>query len=305
MSCVHFEDRWDDFLAGNLSDVERRAAAAHLDTCARCSALVATLRDALATLPEAGVAAPPADLAPAVLARTSGGACAAARDQLCDLVDGMLLATDSDLVESHLSHCSRCAALRTTLVWLRTTLPAMATLDPGPAFTRAVLAATMAPAPAPERAAWRQALAAHWRHLVARPRFAWEAAYVGLLLMVALFGTSVSPFRDVPPRALAVVQLDPLHAGAQVREVHRGIGGLGRRAWSATGAPVGRHIAAQADAYADRHPGMHEAYGNLQVHLGELRQRWGDRNIPAATMSLHAVRGDLRALWKTGTGSTP
>jgi hypothetical protein len=307
MSCAHFEERWDEFLAGGLSDVEHRAAAAHLGGCAQCAALVATLRETLAALPEAGAATPPADLAAAVLARTSGAACGAAQAVLCEFVDGVLADTDRDLVAAHLGHCARCEALRATLVWVGAALPTMAQLDPGPAFTRAVLEATAAQTP---RRAWsRNALAERWQQLVARPRFAWEAAYVGLLLVVALFGTSISPFRDVPPRALAAVQLDPRSAvqgaGAHARAVHGGIGALGRQAWNVSVTPISRRLASQADAYADRHPGMHEAWGNLQLHLGEMRQRMGDRNFAAASLSLRAVRGDLRALWQSGAGSQP
>jgi hypothetical protein len=307
MSCKHFAERWDDFLAGALSDVEYRAAAAHLSGCAACGELVATLRDTLAALPAAAATVPPADLADAVLAHTSGATCGAAQALLCDFVDDVLAAADRVLVETHVAHCARCTALCTTLQWLATALPSMAALDPGAAFTRRVVAATtQGPAqPAP----WRVALAERWRHMLARPRFAWEAAYVGLLLLVALFGTSISPFRDVPPRALAVVQVDPREAvrgaGSQARTLHGGIGSASQRMWDFTGGAMGRRFAALADAYADRHPGMHEAYGNMQLHSGELRQRCADRNFAAASVSLHALRGDLRALWKSGSSAPP
>jgi hypothetical protein len=222
-------------------------------------------------------------------------------------VDGELPGADHDLVAAHLGHCARCEALRATLVWVGAALPAMAELDPGPELTRAVLEATAAHAPRPAR--WRTLVAAGWRQMLARPRFAWEAAYVGLLLVVALFGTSVSPFRDVPPRALAAVQLDPRSAvqgaGTRARAVHGGIGAIGRYAWDITVSPVSRRLAAQADAYADGHPGMHEAWGNLMLHMGEMRQRLGDRNFAAASLSLRAVRGDLRQLWNTGSNSQP
>lgn len=306
MSCTHFEERWDGFLTGSLSDVEQRAAAAHLQGCAGCTALVNALREVLAELPAAAASAAemPSDLAINVLARTSGGACGAAQDRLCALVDGLLPAADAGLVETHLLHCTRCASLRTTLVWLGTTLPAMAMLDPGPDFTRDVVAAT---APQPKRPApWRAAFTEHWQRLVARPRFAWEAAYVGLLLLVALFGTSVSPFRDVPPRALAAVQIDPRgalqNAGSRARNVHGGIGVIGQTVWNLTGGAIGRGIAYAADSYADRHPGMHDAYGNLQLHAGAMRQHIGDRNFAAASVSLYGVRDDLRALWRSGFG---
>ena len=308
MSCTHFEERWDDFLAGTLSEVEQRAAAAHLDGCTDCAALVAALRDAVAALPAAASPQPGADVAVAVLALTSGGACSAAQALLCDLADDLLPAGDRDLVASHLAHCARCTALHATLVYLARALPTLAAFDPGPDLTRAIVAATSAPAPPREPARWRRVVADRWRHLVARPRFAWEAAYVGLLLVVGLFGTSVSPFRDVPPRALAVVQLDPFatarSAGGYARALHGYIGAMGQGAWDLTGAAIGRRVAVRADEWADTHPGAHEAYGNLHVHMGEMRQRIGERNLGGASLSLQAVRGDLRALWHSASGGS-
>jgi len=305
MNCERFEDRLQDYLDGRLSDVEQRGADGHLAQCESCAALLRTVNEMLTGLPVDAVAAAPSDaaLTGAIVERTSGSPCERAQGFLADLVDGVLGAEDTVLVQSHLEFCARCTGLHGALQWLAHELPAMAEIDPGPAFTRAVVAKTAPPVPSHARreASWRTAAAEWWNRMVARPRFAWEAAYVALLVLVALFGTSVSPFRSVPSRALAIVQLDPRLA---VRTVYDGIGAGGRTAWDASAGRVARGARAQASAVADEHPGMHEAYGNLVLHWGELQQSSGDRNFASASLALGAMGRDLRALW-SAWGATP
>lgn len=305
MNCERFEDRLHDYLDGRLSDVEQRAAGEHLAQCEACAALLRTLNDLLAGLPADAVpdVLPDAVLTGAIVERTSGSTCERAQGFLADLADGVLGAEDTVLVQSHLEFCARCAALHGALLWLAHELPSMAEIDPGPAFTRAVVAKTAQPVStlAPHAAGWRTAAADWWNRMVARPRFAWEAAYVALLVLVALFGTSVSPFRAMPSRALAIVQLDPR---VTVRTVYDGIGAGGRTAWDASAGRIARGAQAQASEIADEHPGMHEAYGNLQLHWGELQQSAGDRNFASASLALGALGHDLRALW-SAWGSTP
>jgi len=45
-----------------------------------------------------------------------------------------------------------------------------------------------------------------FRGLAERPRFSWEAAYLGALLVFALFGTPFSPVHDASSRLLASLQ---------------------------------------------------------------------------------------------------
>lgn len=306
MNCERFEARLDDYLDGRLSDIERRAADEHLAQCDACTALLRTLGDMLANLPATTTPGPQPDalLTSAIVERTSGSPCERAQGFLVELVDGALGSEDTSLVRSHLEHCTRCAALHGALQWLGHELPAMAEIDPGPAFTRGVVASTAGrPAARPQRGpAWREAAAEWWVRMVARPRFAWEAAYVALLVLVVLFGTSVSPFRGVPSRALAIVQLDPRSA---VRAVYEGVDTAGRHAWDASAGRIARGAREQAGTVADRHPGMHESYGNLQLHWGELQQSTGDRNFASASLALGAMGHDLRALWSALTGSPP
>jgi hypothetical protein len=150
--------------------------------------------------------------------------------------------------------------------------------------------------------AWQQTAANWWARLIARPRFAWEAAYVALLVLIGLFGTSVSPFRSVPSRALAIVQLDPR---AALRAAYDGVDAAGRHAWDASAGRITRGVRSEASVVADDHPGMHEAYGNLQLHWGELQQSTGDRNFASASLALGAMRHDVRALWSAWMSRAP
>jgi hypothetical protein len=112
------------------------------------------------------------DLTAAILARTSGPACQRLRALACDLVDGALAPEDQTLARGHLEHCPRCRNLVANLALATDLLPGFMEIEPGPAFTEAVLAATQPP-PAQE-----DPLAANWRRLLRRPRFCLEVAYL-------------------------------------------------------------------------------------------------------------------------------
>jgi hypothetical protein len=83
-------------------------------------------------------------LAEANLARTSGPPCLRVRERVCDFVDGTLDDGSAFLLAAHLAHCDACRALAEALRLASETLPAFGTMDPGPAFTGAVLARTSA-----------------------------------------------------------------------------------------------------------------------------------------------------------------
>jgi hypothetical protein len=74
----------------------------------------------------------------------------------------------------------------------------MAELDPGATFTQRVLAATSRRQISKPRG--REILAEWWRSVIRRPRFAWEAAYAGALLLTLVIGspTLVSTAASAP-----------------------------------------------------------------------------------------------------------
>jgi anti-sigma factor RsiW len=168
VSCSEFQRSLEALLDG-----ERARCAAHAAVCTSCRELVAPMGDALE--PVSGD--PPASFLPEVLAQTSGPACATDRRWLCALVDGELDATEASLVRAHMAGCGGCRLEAETLRSLASELPRMAEVHPDPTFVRdAVLAAAATRVFAPD------VVAETWRRWMARPRFAVEAAYVGVTL---------------------------------------------------------------------------------------------------------------------------
>ena len=309
MSCERIYEQLPEFLEGRLSELERRAVEEHLAGCAACHVLFETLQGTLVALGPGAESASgvdvPADLASAILARTSGPACGRAQEFLCDLVDGALAPAEARLVESHVEHCPRCAALGATLAWMRMELPQMAELEPRPEVVPAILDATVRVRP--RRTAVRSALVAAaerwWQHVVARPRFAWEAAYVATLIAVLLFGTPVSPFRGVPSRALAAIQIDPRGSaqstGERLRQARDGIGGAGSAVWDATGGRAMDGVRDRATSYASKRPGMTEAWSDLGEHSTDLRRAIGTRNLAEASLVMRSIGEDLETFWRS------
>ncbi len=195
MDCRDFENRLDVFEAGLLTPEEQARTSEHIHACQRCRALLALARGESDVLePEAGD-----NLARAILRRTSGTACLEAEQRLCDFVDETLGADDQEILSLHLAHCADCSGLAETLVEVAKILPGMATLDPDAGFTGDVLRATSGL----YRIRPKYTLRAWWNQLVRRPRFAWEAAYVGtLLLLLALGNPAMLPRTSALPQIL-------------------------------------------------------------------------------------------------------
>lgn len=211
MSCRVLELRLENLLAGTLSADEASRCAEHLAGCALCRDLVelARLGDAAA----AGYAGPPPDLAPAVVARSAvgygsgegGGACGRAHELLAADLDEPITSTDRLLLHGHLATCDSCRALHGVLLALARDLPDLAEVSPGPNFVAEVLRRTL-----PFEVQIRRWWDALWPELWRRPRFASEAAYVGVVALVLVFATPGSPLAAVPSGALAIAQEPPL-----------------------------------------------------------------------------------------------
>jgi anti-sigma factor RsiW len=211
MNCRDVEERLDACVEETLSGEECRELQKHVDSCAACRRLLSVAR---------GEADFPADdgrgFAASVLERTSGSPCVRARDLLCDHVDGQLDTADSELLRRHLDHCPACAALSVSLSELRIELPAMADIQPGPFFSVAVIRRLSALG---NRPADRQTrIRRWWASLVRRPRFSWEAAYIGTLLLVLAFGNPFSQSYGSSSR-LSVPATAWAHASRRVPQV--------------------------------------------------------------------------------------
>lgn len=164
------------------------------------------------------------ELTRAILARTSGSACASARERLVGFADGELAAIDAELIGVHISGCADCAALAGALGRLSRDLPELAEIEPDVAFLHDVLVRTWKrPSVAARAAAWvREAGAALWQ----RPRIAWEAAYVGTAVLSLAFVLAGSP--------LAGMQEKVVELKRPVAQLRDDVSGTLTSAWEAT-----------------------------------------------------------------------
>jgi len=196
MNCGAFEKRLERYRTGKLCDAERREMDQHLCRCIACRALLEAIQTG-----ENHVAQ--VDLSEAVLAQTTGSACGRCRSLLGDVLDGVSDTVEKELVIAHLASCASCSSLFRIMSEAAEILPRMREMIPDPSFVPDVLNAV--------RPLWRDRLglskALEWlRGLTQRPRFSWEAAYLGTLLVFGLFGTPFSPVPDAGSRLLASLQ---------------------------------------------------------------------------------------------------
>ena len=252
-----------------------------------------------------------------VMSRTSGSACGRALELLPALTDGALAGTDRSLVQKHLEHCSPCRAVALVLNRLGDDLVTLADLDPGEAFTRAVVDRTSArsePALARHRAqvagsgpaGLMDRLGRWWGERIMAPNFAIQVAYVATVLLVLIFATPYSPLRGTPGRMLDAVQAGPAGmpllgpalewtAGQAAAGVDAARGGVAHR-WQLVEddwqARVGRSDA-DRQAVAD--------------HLAAAFRRAGDRQTGGLTLELNGAlqsgKAAWRAWWHTETDS--
>lgn len=215
------------------------------------------------------------DLTREVLRRTSGPACGRARRHLYGPAAG---ARDRVLVEilaSHLEHCAACARIAETVAGFEALLPELREVEPGEAFTRRVLEATVGCGAARAHATGRRRIP--WDRLVLRPRFALEAAYLVTALMFAVRPAVVAPL-SASPRLVREIEIEeafrslprfvPEARAESLWTASRGAVDSSRRA--AIGA-FERARAAAVDAWRDTVSGLFRVAGALS--------RWLDRTF--------------------------
>lgn len=199
MNCHEFEMRFEALLDERLDASVRATCLEHAAACPSCGDLLAAVSESFESLRES----PGSSLIDSVLDRTIGSACAQARERLPALVDQELDTADHELVELHLAGCPDCQQLAAILVGLRRELPRLAEVPVDEAFTRQVLAATL-PFSTRLRRRWQP----HWSNWIRRPRFAMEAAYVGLILVMPILAAFSTPLAALPAKGLELVQVE-------------------------------------------------------------------------------------------------
>ncbi len=231
MNCREFERVLPELACPRSTAItpdQRREAQDHSATCVRCSRLLAASRGEAGSL----TAEESEAVVQAVLRRTSGASCRAAQEMLPAWVDDCLSPADAELLAGHVGHCPTCRSLADTLGVLRRALPALAEVDPGPAFTFRVLEQTSRLAgrrglvsdagetPAGRRSnaapAWITAVretisACHRRgaHLMRRPRAALELAYGTSLVLCLVVGSPATRIEEVSSEITALAARVP------------------------------------------------------------------------------------------------
>ena len=288
-----------------LAGETRRQIDAHLEHCAPCRALVALAQDEPHITSTAAVAAiAPADFTTGILARTSGSACKRATDLLCALTDGLLGPTDTELLRLHLCTCNTCATLSTALSRLAQALPNLAEMQPDQRFVDDVLARTL-PASARLRrlvARWSE----RWTALVQRPRFSWEAAYIGAIMLSLLFGAPASPLRHVPREALAMVQANPLSspsADGQPSMIGAALSTAGNFVWDWSGRPVGETLSTVEQNLGERYGRTAKARASLHIHVTELGHATVRIESTDGRRALQHMGEDIKTIWSEFTAS--
>jgi len=191
MDCKNTDELIHRGRLDELSPAEQREFETHLEGCPRCSELVHP--DLFAAPLQ-----PPQGLLSSILAETGGPACGRAGELLAERLDGELENLDNRLVDAHADDCVDCDALRSTFAHLAVDLPALQEMQPDTGFANDVFALTSR---SPNLRASRSSerLQRLWQRLVQRPRFAWEAAYVGTMMLWLLMGLPLVGLPDTPP----------------------------------------------------------------------------------------------------------
>lgn len=210
MNCGKFESQMELFLAEKLPPASMRECREHVDSCLACRDLL----DLAKREPIHIESAQTEELIQAVLDKTSGKSCGYSHKLLPDYIDGAMSTASNELIESHLKNCRSCRQMHQTLKELMEELPALAQIDPGSSFTRECMHAFREVQDQRSQSWIRPGRI--WSRLVARPRLAWESAYVlTLLLFVFLkLGTFFPGFSQA--EAISNLQTESAQVGVSI-----------------------------------------------------------------------------------------
>jgi len=260
MDCREIHDRIRNGLAAAASPGERRALEDHLAQCARCRDLI---EPELATV----VTEAPPGLLEDVLRQTSGPVCAVAEERLCQDLDGELDGLDAELVNAHADACRDCGLLRAVLSELAGDLESLRELMPDGRFVDDVLGVTTDDAALPFAARVRKI----WNRLVQRPRFAWEAAYVGAMLFWLVLGAPADPLTGAPERIRGVLP-EMAQSSSAFSSLRGDVATLGSRAWGAASGAWTSSLTRIETGLSVRTERAEEAIVVVQQHGAELRE---------------------------------
>lgn len=242
-----------------------------------------------------------ADLTRGILAQTSGSACDRAHELIGEDVYGDLAGGNAELLRSHVAHCSGCAELTQAMAWTRALLPEMALIEPDAGFVTDVLATTTGANRPAEVPAWRERWREYGQRLWLRPRFPLEAAYIGTMALLLLFGTSFSPGSGAPNRALELANatLAPSLTDLELAAARGG------RIWSQGREHVSGALRGFGADLDERGLRTAAATVDLRADAGEMIGAARSFEFQLAVGHLGAMGGDLAGIWHGFFGEEP
>lgn len=247
MNCRKFESKLEQFLTETLSPVSMQECRAHLESCSSCRELYFwAAKESVVVEPSLEE-----DLIQSVLKKTSGGSCGQAHELLPDFVDNELSPVQRELVDRHLEKCSSCQQICKTMEELAEELPCLAEIDPGKSFTAECLLTfqSFENRFRPQKPMFNLI----WSRLLARPRFAWEAAYVLTLAFFIIFKTLAFIPGQSPAESNNNLQVIP------------------------------------AQAYVSVAGAIEEQYGKLRVSVNTSQTRWLEASLKGKTELFSAI----------------
>jgi hypothetical protein len=283
MSCTPIQDRLFEYVDGSLDAATHERIASHIESCAECAALAASLEHTEAA---------DEDLTRAVLSRTTQDACKQSAEKIPGWIDGTVDTLDAELIAGHVAHCVDCGALAAVMrsmsvdlptlaeikpdtqfvddvmaatadrlpEWVDETLAAFAEVEPDSRFLHDVMAVTAYKTPA---LSWGARVEQWVAGLVQRPRIAWEGAYLATVFLVLLVGFPGSPLAGVSQKALELAQTDPNKIEQPFVEFEAGINTVATEAWFST-RKVARTLAVKASVSSG------DAYRKAKRDIGTL-----------------------------------
>jgi len=128
---------------------------------------------------------------------------------------------------------------------------------------------------------------------------------VGTMLLLLVFGTPLSPFSNVPSRALDLARENPVRSLAENRMAGapEAISQWSATVRNSTGNRAISFLTAARDEVADRLGRAAEASKALPSHAADLGEALWQSNGGGSAAALGSIGGDVRAIWSEMTTS--
>jgi len=182
MKCQEFRENLPTFISEQLDDSLRLQCETHITSCVECLDLwLNNFSNQYHLETESGE-----ELVNSILQSTNSDTCTDAKDLLVDYVDETLSPINNEMLSLHLKNCASCNSTAVMLRQLKIDLPQLSLRNPPADLLENILKQTL---PWPQRLI-RKISTSHFdfSNLLYRPRFSFEASFLGTVFWLAVFG---------------------------------------------------------------------------------------------------------------------